>query len=391
MKSSTFAFSIKLPKIVFGENAIERIGEEAEKIGGKRILVVTDEILQKIGLIKKVQKPLQDKNFEVTIVKTEPEPTIETAEKIAQIVRNSSFDIIVGVGGGSCLDMAKVASIAANNPGDIKQYIGINKIKRAGLPKILVPTTAGTGSEVTPNAIIITSDDLMKSGIVSEYNIADVSIVDPRLTESMPPRLTATTGLDALSHAIESYMSIKSNPLTDALALEATRLILANLYTAFTNGKNIEARSNMSMAALLAGITISMSGTCAGHAAAYAFAAKYKIPHGLSCAVSLPYIIKYNASVCPSKIIELSHVIDKDATALTLEEATKKVIERIVDLMEKLCIPYKLKDLNIPADDIPNLAKRMIGNTRLLANNPKQVSEEDAIEIFKNMWEGRLT
>jgi len=391
MKSSTFAFNIKLPKIVFGENAIERIGEEAEKFGGKRILVVTDEILQKIGLIKKVQKPLQDKNFEITIVKTEPEPTIETAEKIAQTIRNSSFDIVVGVGGGSCLDMAKVASIAANNPGDIKQYVGINKIKGAGLPKILVPTTAGTGSEVTPNAIIITSNDLMKSGIVSEYNVADVSIVDPQLTESMPPHLTATTGLDALSHAIESYMSIKSNPLTDALALEATRLILTNLYTAFTNGKNIEARSNMSMAALLAGITISMSGTCAGHAAAYAFAAKYNIPHGLSCAVSLPYIIKYNASACPSKIIKISRVIDKDATALTLEEATRKVIQRIVDLMEKLGVPYKLKDLNIPADDIPNLAKRMIRNTRLLVNNLKQVSEEDAIEIFKNMWEGRLT
>ena len=382
-------FSLKLPKIIFGINAIEKIGDEVEKFGGNKILIVTDKVLEKIGLLKNVLKPLQKKDFNISIFKTEPEPTIEMAEKVAEVVRKTSFDLIIGVGGGSCLDTAKVASIASTNLGSIKQYIGIDKIKKAGLPKILVPTTAGTGSEVTPNAIIVTSDDFMKTGIVSEYNVAELAIVDPKMTLSMPPRLTATTGLDALSHAIESYMSIKSNPLTDALAIKATELIFNNIYSAFINGKNIKARSNMSLAALMAGITISLSGTCAGHAAAYAFAAKYKISHGLSCAISLPYIIKYNAIACPSKIIKIAQLIDRDA-GYTLEEAVRKVIERIMDLMKKLNIPYRLKDLNIPAEDIPNLAKRMLKNTRLLVNNPRKLSEEDAIGIFKNMWKGEL-
>jgi len=383
------SFNLKLPKIIFGVNTVGRIRDEAERLGGKKLLIVTDEVIEKTGLLEKVTDPLEKGSFEISIYKTEPEPKVEIAENIVETVRRGMFDLIVGVGGGSCMDMAKIASIISTNPGNVEQYIGINLVKKPGLPKILIPTTAGTGSEVTPNAILAIPD-MGKVGIVTEYNVADVAIVDPQMTMTMPSRLTATTGLDALSHAIESYISVKSNPLTDALALEAIRLISTNLYSAFVDGKDIDARSLMSMAALLAGITISVAGTCAGHAAAYAFAVKYKLSHGLSCAISLPYIIKYNAVACLPKIINVAHAMDEKISNPTLEEATEKVVCSIINMMKKLKVPYRLKDVNVPIEDIPNLAKIMVKNIRLLINNPIKITEEDALKIFKDMWEGKI-
>ena len=385
----TARFTLRLPKIMFGGGAVERVRDEAERLGGKRILIVTDDAIEKFNLLKEVEKPLGDGPFELNVIKTAAEPRVDAAEKMVETLRLSTFDLVVGIGGGSCMDMAKVASLMYTNPGTVSQYVGINLVQNPGLPKILIPTTAGTGSEVTPNAILARSDNQLKVGIVTPHNIADVAIVDPQMTMTMPARLTATTGLDALSHAIEAYISINSNQFSDALALRAVSSISTSLHSAFADGKDLAARSNMSMAALLAGIAISIAGTCAGHAAAYSFAVKYGFSHGLSCAISLPYIIKYNAVSCFPKIEAIAAALGEKLSGLGPEEVASKTAASITDLMKKLEVPYRLKDLNIPREDIPDLAERMMKTTRLLANNPRNIREEDALQLLENMWEGR--
>jgi len=382
-------FTLRLPKIMFGGGTIERVRDEAERLGGKRILIVTDDAIERFNLLKEVEKPLGEGPFELNVIKTAAEPRVDAAEKIVETLRLSTFDLVIGIGGGSCMDMAKVASLMYTNPGTVGQYVGINLVQNPGLPKILIPTTAGTGSEVTPNAILARSDNQLKVGIVTPHNIADVAIVDPQMTMTMPARLTATTGLDALSHAIEAYISISSNQFSDALALRAVSLISTSLHSAFADGKDLAARSNMSMAALLAGIAISIAGTCAGHAAAYSFAVKYGFSHGLSCAISLPYIIKYNAVSCFPKVEAIAAALGEKLSGLGPEEVASKAAASITDLMKKLRVPYRLKDLNISREDIPDLAERMMKTTRLLANNPRNIREEDALQLLENMWQGR--
>jgi alcohol dehydrogenase class IV len=387
----TRKWTVKLPqKIIFGLGAVENIVLEVKQLGGNRVLIVADDNIKRTGLLEKVDAPLRNEGFNVEIFFGEPEPRLEVAEAIAKAVRQQKYDTIIGIGGGSNLDLAKIASIMATNQGNVEQYIGMNLVQRPGLPKILIPTTAGTGSEATPNAIVSLSADEIKTGIITPYNFADTVIVDPMLTLTMPPRLTAITGLDALTHAIEAYMSIDSNEITDALALKAIQLISTNLPVAFANGENVEARYHMSLAALIAGIAISHAGTCAGHAAAYAFAVKYKIPHGLSCAIALPYVMEFNAMAQPRKLANISESLCEEISSCNLREKVSMGIHYIVELIRELNLPYRLQDLGVPKNDIPRLAKDMLKSVRLLAHNARRVSEEDAIKIFTKMWEGNL-
>ena len=376
-------------KIIFGQGAAEEAAVEAKKFG-KKVFMVVDEIIRKVGLLEKVEKPLRDNGFEIKYFTPEPEPRIETAKLVVETVREQKYDLVMGIGGGSSMDLAKVASIMATNPGEVTDYIGINLVQKPGIPKILMPTTAGTGAEVTPNAILASSVEENKTAIVSPYNFADVAIVDPLMTLTMPPKVTAVTGLDALTHAVEAYMSIRSNPLTDAIAYKAIQLISTYLPVAYADGENIEARSYMSLAALMAGIAICHAGTCAGHAAAYAFAVKYKIPHGLSCAIALPYIMEYNAPVQLSKHVSIAEAMNERVSNLNAREAASKAVRSIVKLMNELDVPYRLKDIGVSKEDLPKLVEGMLKNTRLLKNNPRKVSKEDAVKIFERMWEGKL-
>lgn len=194
-------------KIIFGPGAAEEAIAEAKRFGMK-VFLVADETVRKIGLLDKIEKPLRDNGFEMEYFAPEPEPRIEMARLVAETVRKRKYDLVIGVGGGSSMDLAKVASIMATNPGDVTDYIGIDLVQKPGLPKILIPTTAGTGAEVTPNAILASSVEENKTAIVSPFNFADIAIVDPLMTLTMPPKVTAVTGLDALSHAIEAYLSL---------------------------------------------------------------------------------------------------------------------------------------------------------------------------------------
>jgi len=380
-------YAIQLPKrVVFGSGIADKVGGEAKLLGGKRALIVTDETMEKKGLCDKVEKPLREVLEEVDIFdKVESEPTLAIADEVVRASKNN-YDMVVGIGGGSVLDMAKVASAAAANPEqEASAFLGANKIKNPSVPKILIPTTAGTGSEATPFALVIVEGK--KKAIASSYNLADVVFIDATFTATMPPRVTAFTGMDALSHAIEAFLSLGANSLTDSFALEAMRKISNNLEEAFSHGDNLNARMEMSLAAMLAGIAFGNAGVIAGHAIAHAFGARYKVPHGVSAALTLPYIMEYNASA-PAVGARMKEI----ATALvgerieSAEEAASEAIARVRSMIELLELPARLSDLNVPKEDLSKLAEDVEKEKGYLKRNPREMGLEDAMKILENMW-----
>jgi len=380
-------YAIQLPKrVVFGSGIADKVGGEAKLLGGKRALIVTDETMEKKGLCDKVEKPLREVLEEVDIFdKVESEPTLAIADEVVRASKNN-YDMVVGIGGGSVLDMAKVASAAAANPEqEASAFLGANKIKNPSVPKILIPTTAGTGSEATPFALVIVEGK--KKAIASSYNLADVVFIDATFTATMPPRVTAFTGMDALSHAIEAFLSLGANSLTDSFALEAMRKISNNLEEAFSHGDNLNARMEMSLAAMLAGIAFGNAGVIAGHAIAHAFGARYKVPHGVSAALTLPYIMEYNASA-PAVGARMKEI----ATALVgerieaAEEAASEAIARVRSMIERLELPARLSELNVPKEDLSKLAEDVEKEKGYLKRNPREMGLEDAMKILENMW-----
>lgn len=381
-------YAVQMPKrVVFGEGVEEKIGAEAKGLRAKKALIVTDEIIEKTGLLDKVERPLKEAVEVDVFDKVESEPTLEAAETIAKAARAAKYDLIVGVGGGSVMDMAKVASAAASNPEQgVSDFMGANKIVNPSVPKILVPTTAGTGAEATPFILIIV--ELKKKAIASPYNLADVILISPSLTATMPAKVTASTGMDALSHAIEAFLSLGSNPLTDSFALEAIRKIADNLEKAFSHGDNLDARLKMAIAAMLAGMAFGNAGVIAGHAAAHTFGAKYKIPHGVSATLALPYIMEYNAPVAKEKLAKVAREMGEDISGLTEEEAASKAVARVKNMLKKLELPTRLADLDVPEDALPELAEAMSKEKGYLARNPRKIEHEDAVEILRRMWSG---
>jgi alcohol dehydrogenase class IV len=375
-------YAVQLPKrVVFGSGIEDKIGAEAKGLGGTKALIVTDETMQRLGLCKKVETQLKEV-VEVDIFDAvASEPTLDDAESVASAAR-ADYDVIVGVGGGSVLDMAKVAAAAAANPEQqASDFLGGNKIATPSVPKIFIPTTAGTGAEATPFALIIVEGK--KKAIASPYNLADIVFIDAAFTATMPPRITASTGMDALSHAIEAFLSLGSNPLTDSFALEAIRKITDNLEEAFVHGDNLDARLKLSLAAMLAGMAFGNAGVIAGHAIAHTLGARYKIPHGVSAALVLPYVMEYNAPAVKEKLAKVARELGEPG--LTEEEAASWTVARVKGMLEKLDLPTGLSDINVPEEDLPALAEAVVKEKGYLARNPRTVEQEDAVKIFEGM------
>jgi len=264
------------------------------------------------------------------------------------------------------------------------------KFAKKTLTKILVPTTAGTGSEATHGAVISLTNEEIKSVIFSPQLIADVAMVDPEASATMPPKLTAHTGADALTHAVEAIISVNSNPLTDLQAFEAVRLIFKNLREAYHNGGDLEARCGMALAALLAGLAFGSAGVCGGHAVANTFSVKYSVPHGLACGISLPYIMKYNLPACEDRLAKVAMFSGEDVEKLGLHDAAGKAVVAVRDLLKDLDLPLSLKDLGIAKESIPKLVEDLPKMNRLLERQPRKVSGLDAREIIENLWSGNL-
>ncbi len=379
--------SFQLPrKILFGVKASANVGLEAKASGGKRVLLVTDQNLISMGVTAKIEDDLVKEGLKVDIFSNvEAEPRLEVAEAVAMVTRKGRYDIVVGVGGGSVLDMTKVAAISRTNPGPMREYVGVDLVKKPGLPSILLPTTAGTGSEVTNVAVVTVAEEELKTAIISPYMLGHVAIVDPSLTYSMPPRLTASTGLDALSHALEAIISTNANLITDTLALESIRLTFTHMPKAYENG-DAESRCGMSLSSLMAGMAFGNAGVCLGHAVAYTFAVAYSVTHGVSCGLALPYILKFVAPTIPWRLPQIAKAMNLDPHNLETKELTYCITEAIFKLMGELQMPRRLRELGIPVEALPKLAERLLTFKRLIQRIPRQLSEKDALTLFEEMW-----
>jgi alcohol dehydrogenase class IV len=374
-------------KTLFGAGAVDKVADEVKMLGGKKVLLVTDETVVKLKIADRVLSPLSSEGFEVDVWdKVEPEPTMPVAEALTKFVREKDYDSVIGLGGGSSLDMAKVAALMKVNPGDFRGYVeGIAPGKR-GIPLLAIPTTSGTGSEAT--ATLVVTHKEMKTGITHPFIMPDTAVVDPALTVSLPQRVTANTGMDALSHAIEAYMSQKNNTFADAVALQSMRLISDNLRLAYAQGGNIEARAHMAMGSMLGGLSIANSSTCGGHALAYGFAVMKSLPHGFTCAMALPFIMEYNMLAIPERLADVAEALGEDTSGMHPREAAYEAVNAVARLNHDLGIPLSLEELGAKHDEIPKMADETMRIGRLLSINPRSMNREEAVRVFERMWHG---
>lgn len=274
----------------------------------------------------------------------------------------------------------------ASNPGNVLDYCGIDLVPKRGIPKILVPTTAGTGSEVTRVFVVTDTKDNMKKVVYSNYAIADLAIVDPMLTVSMPPKVTADTGMDALVHAIETFVSMNATPFSDLLASEAIRKITQYLPIAYAKGDHIEARYHMALASLMAGLAFASGGLGAVHALAYPLGTEYHLPHGRSNAIMLPHVMEFNLIGNRYRYAKISEMMGKGEDIIDLKIKAAMSVEAVIGLLEDIQIPYHLRDYGIPKEDIPKLVKEGMKQARLFVPNPRNLTERDIEIIYTKAW-----
>jgi alcohol dehydrogenase len=371
-------------RIVSGFGSLESLSEEIKRLKGNKVLVVTDPGIKTSDLLDLLVKILDRASISHSLfTEVEPDPQIEVAVKSLEAAKAFAPDLIIGFGGGSSLDISKVTSVMLTNAGPIDKYFGMELVPTPGIPLILIPTTAGTGSEMTSICVLSDIQNKVKKGIVSEHMFARVALLDPQLTLGLPPHITATTGMDALVHAIESYTGSRATVFTDTLNLQAIRMVAANLRKAYANGNNREARENMLFASCLAGMAFSNTQNGLDHALALAIGGKFHLPHGLLTGFICPWVMEYNLLAIPSKFIEIANAFGEKTGGLPEIEAARLSVKAIKSLLDDLCISYKLSTYDIPKDEIPNLAKATIGAARLISNNPRRVTEKDVIRLLE--------
>lgn len=371
-------------RIVFGVGALQGIGDEIKRLKGSRVLVVTDPGIKAAGLVDKLENILNQAKLDFHVFgDVEPDPRIEIVAKSVEAAKAFRPDIVVGFGGGSALDISKVTSIMLTNSGPISSYFGMELVPNEGLPLVLVPTTAGTGSEMTSICVLSDTANNIKKGIVSEHMFTRVALLDPELTVGLPRHVTATTGMDAFVHAFESYTGVNSSFLTDTLNLQAINMIAGNLRRAYANGSDIEARTQMLQASSVAGMAFSNTQNGLDHAIALAIGGRFHLPHGLLTSFIAPWVIEYNLMACPKKIINIAHAFGEDTSGLSEMKSARLAVSAIKGILDDFDISYKLSSYDIPRDAIPNLAKEAMGAARLINNNPRNVTEKDIVELLE--------
>jgi alcohol dehydrogenase class IV len=382
----TFTFSTT--KTIINEpGSAKRLGDICKAQGAKSIIFVTDPGIVGIGLHKTAMASIEAAGLKLsTFTEVEPDPSDATVIKAVDAAKAAQADLVIGFGGGSSMDVAKLVAILSCPSCDqaLKDMYGVDMVKVKRLPLIQVPTTAGTGSEVTPISIV-TTGATTKAGVVSAVLMPDIAVLDAELTLGLPAHVTAATGIDAMVHAIEAYATkLKKNPLSDMLAKEALRLLARNIVTAVKNGKDVEARSNMLLGAMLAGQAFANAPVAAVHALAYPLGGHFHIPHGLSNSLVLPHVLRFNAPAAAKIYAELAPIIMGDDFKPGSDEAvTHNLIDWIEQLIATCGLPNKLRDCKVPEDFIGKLASDAMLQTRLLQNNPREVTEADALAIYR--------
>lgn len=373
------------PTLIVGSGSIARVGEIAAQRLGPRVLLVTDAGLVKAGLTAPALHTLEEAGIAVEVfdgvVADPPEAVV-----LAAVARAKQFDAraVIGFGGGSSIDVAKLVALLAESGENLAEIYGVGLAKGPRMPLLAIPTTAGTGSEVTPISIVTTGAH-EKKGVVSPLIIPDIALLDPDLTVNLPPHVTAATGIDAMVHAIEAYTSTSpnNNPVSQALAREALSLLGRNIERAVRQGNDLEARSAMLLGSMLAGQAFANSPVAAVHALAYPIGGHFGVPHGLSNALVLPHVLRFNASACGSAYAELAAFVFPE---LEGRATAPDLVKGLADLCSRIGLPLRLRDVGIPQDAVPMLAEDAMKQTRLLVNNPRPLVLEDARTIYETAW-----
>ena len=371
-------------KIVFGTGCIETFVEDYKKLGLQRLFVLTAPPIR--PLIEEPLETLRKAGISIEIFQNIlAEPTVNDFKAILEVAREFKADSVVGIGGGSVLDVTKLVAAFLNSDQQVEECFGTGFIKQKGLWFACLPTTAGTGSEVSPNAILLDERDHLKKGIVSPFLIADAAYVDPKLTWTVPAKVTADTGMDALTHCIEAYTNKFAHPSVDIYALKGIQLIAANLEKAVKSGQDQEAREALAFGSLYGGLCLGPVNTAAVHALSYPLGGEFHIPHGLSNAILLPSVIKFNMPANIKRHAEVAIALGCQPGA-NEEETAQRGVDFIYRLADAVGIPNKLTALDIPQTAVDGMAKAAMQVQRLLKNNPREVTEQDAKDIYNSLY-----
>ncbi|MCF6095738.1 iron-containing alcohol dehydrogenase [Thermovorax subterraneus] len=382
-------YSLKGPgNVIAGIGSIEKLKNIVSEEKVKNVLLITDKGVWNTRLLEKPIEILNSSGCTVRVINDiPPEPEVSQLEVIFEREKDYRYDMVVGIGGGSSMDAAKIIAALFTNKCNVRDIIGVNKIKNKGITTLMIPTTAGTGSEATPNAIVLVPEEKLKVGVVSDKLIPDYVILDPCMTVKLPPSITANTGMDALIHAMESYISVKANPFSDTFALRAIELISRSIRRAYNNGEDIEARHDMLIGAFYGGLCIATSGTAAVHALSYPLGSIFRISHGLSNAILLPHVLEFNMDAVIDRYKDMAVAMGVAKESCTSEESARKLIEEINMLLKDLNIESPLKEKDISEEYIEEMAECALKVTRLLENNPKRLSKDDIKAIYKKIVE----
>ncbi|MGI8384166.1 iron-containing alcohol dehydrogenase [Robertmurraya sp. P23] len=374
--------------IVAGPNSLQLLGEKLNLLGVEltSALIITQPTMVDLGFVEQIVSQLAAKGISAdTNTNILPEPTLENIEQVFEETSNKNYDVLIGIGGGSVLDTTKILSVLKTNDASVEQLLGTDLVAKAGVPTILIPTTSGTGAEVTPNAIVTLPDQELKVGIVSKYLLPTLVILDPVLTLKLPKPITAATGMDAFTHSLESFISTKANPISDMFALESIRLISSSIVEAYQNGESIEAREKMLVGSMYGGMALTSAGTAAVHALAYPLGGKYKIPHGVANSMLLPHVMKYNMDAITDRLALVAEPMGISVQGLSNSQLAEKVVEKIIEWTNVLEIPQDLKNYGVKEEEVPEISVSASQVTRLLNNNPKILSLADIEAIYRQL------
>ena len=368
-------------KLVFGKGCLEQLAGEIKDLAVRKVLIIT--IAPLLPRLRELRSDLEAHSIAViTDTSILQEPSFDDLEQLLRQAAPFDPDLVLGIGGGSVLDVAKLVAAQLGNDQSLAQITGIGLLKGRKRKLICVPATSGTGSEVSPNAILIDQQDNQKKGIISPFLVPDMVYVDPLLTMSLPPQITAATGLDALTHCLEAYTNKFALPFIDLYAYEGMRLIAAHLVQAVQQGEDEEARTQVAMGSLLGGFCLGPVNTAAVHALSYPLGSSFHLAHGLSNALLLPYVMEFNLSAAPHRYAEVALALGCTREQ-DLGTTARKGVEKIRSLIRDCGISSRLRDVGIPQNAIPDMAVAAMKITRLLKNNPRPVAVEDAIAIYK--------
>lgn len=375
-------------RIRFGVGVTGNIVEELQKEQAKNVLIVTDKGIKGAGLLDKIVEYLGD-NFQVSVFdEIEPNPRSGTIERCIAEYESKGIDTVIGLGGGSPMDSAKGVAVRFTNPGNVKDYTraGGQPIKNKPATIVAIPTTSGTGSEVTFGAMITNEDNNRKLAIFTPIVAPTLALVDPQMTATLPARPTAETGVDALTHALEAYTSRIGYPITDAIAIRAIQLVGESLRQAVGNGQNMIARSKMMLASMMAGMAFTNGGLGIAHSMGHPLSGIFDYPHGLTCGVMLPYVMEWNLISCPSKFADVAKALGENIDGLSVMEAAKKSVKAVRDLLVDLDIPLTLKDTGVKKSDLQQLISDCIVQGPK-ANPRVPFGEKEITKIYEKAFE----